>query len=555
MRAPAILHSTILASLRIPVFMAAAVLVWPAGSGHAAGSPLADAARDGELAPVTELIAQGADVNLAASDGSTALLWAAYHHHAEMAQALLAAGADPDVPNNFGVTPLVQASRTGDAAVMEVLLDGGADITLAHPEGLTPLMAAAGTGRLDTVRLLLDRGADPNAADSFQNQTALMWAAAEGHLDVVDTLLLAGADPDAQARFTELTKRSDFGDYPSGGFTAMMWAVRNGNEDIVRRLVEAGADLNLRNGDDATAMMIAVVNDRFDLAAVLLELGADPDDGSLYHAVQMRDATTDWYARDGSQLRANHDNELTALDLVAVLLEAGADPDKPLVQQMHSAEMCCDTYNNGTAFYRAAVAADVEALKLLIAQGVDVTWMPEEIEGLGMSVAGMGANAHAGKPALIAAINGGKGVRLSAGPGYNREGPPPFRELSNREPADAVQLLLDAGADPDAAMPEDKTFALHEAVRTRNLGTIGSLIDAGATLDLKDEDGLTALHVAEALPTEAHENVFEPGRISVDGATPDEIANVLRTAMEAAGVPIEPAPEPAEDDADEPDDA
>lgn len=555
MRAPAILRLTIRAAPGISVLMAAALLVWPSGPGHAAGSPLADAARDGELAPVTDLIAQGADVNLAASDGSTALLWAAYHHHAEMAHALLAAGADPDVPNNFGVTPLVQASRTGDAAVMEVLLDGGADITLAHPEGLTPLMASAGTGRLDAVRLLLDRGADPNAADSFQNQTALMWAAAEGHLDVVDTLLLAGADPNAQARFSELTKRSDYGDYPSGGFTALMWAVRNGNEDIVRRLVEAGADLNSRNGDDATAMMIAIVNDRFDLAAVLLELGADPDDGSLYHAVQMRDATTDWYARDGSQLRANHDNELTALDLVAVLLEAGADPDKPLVQQMHSAEMCCDTYNNGTAFYRAAVAADVEALKLLIAQGVDVNWMPEEIEGLGMSVAGMGANTHAGKPALIAAINGGKGVRLSAGPGYNREGPPPFRELSNREPADAVQLLLDAGADPDAAMPEDKTFALHEAVRTRNLGTIGALIDAGAALDLKDEDGLTALHVAEALPTEAHENVFEPGRINIDGATPDEIASVLRTAMEAAGVPIEPAPEPAEDDADEPDDA
>ena len=550
MRIPEILRSTTRTVLGIPLILATAALTWPTGPGHAAGSPVSDAARDGELAPVSELIAQGADVNLAATDGSTALLWAAYHHHAEMAQALLESGADPDIANSFGVTPLLQASRTGDAAVMAVLLDGGADITLAHPEGLTPLMAVAGTGRLDAVRLLLERGADPNATDSFQNQTALMWAAAEGHLDVVDTLLLAGADPNAQSRFSELTERGMYGDYPSGGFTALMWAVRNGNEDIVRRLVEAGGDLNMRNGDDATAMMIAVVNDRFDLAASLLELGADANDGSLYHAVQMRDATTDWYARDGSQLRANHDNELTALDLAARLLEAGADPDKPLAQQMHSAKMCCDTYANGTAFYRAAVAADVEALKLLIARGVDVDWVPEEIEGGGMS-----ANQNVGKPALIAAINGGKGVRLSAGPGYEREGPPPYRELSNREPADAVRLILGAGADPDAAMPEDKTFALHEAVRTRNLDTIGLLIDAGATLDAKDEDGLTALHVAEALPTEAHENVFEPERANLEGATPDEIANVLRTTMEAAGVPIEPAPEPAEEEAEEPDDA
>ena len=38
--------------------------------------------------------------------------------------------------------------------------------------------------------------------------------------------------------------------------------------------------------------MIAIVNDRYDLAATLVELGADVNDGSLYHAVEMRDATT-----------------------------------------------------------------------------------------------------------------------------------------------------------------------------------------------------------------------------------------------------------------------
>ena len=377
MRALQMLRSTTRAALGIALIsLTAAAVFWPTSPGHAAGSPVADAARDGALEPVSELIAQGADVNVAATDGTTALLWAAYHHHVDMAQALIAAGADPDVANNFGVTPLLQASRTGDAAVIEVLLDGGAEIELSHPEGLTALMAAAGTGNLDAVHLLLKRGADPTAEDSYQKQTALMWAATEGHLEVVDTLLRTGADPNAQAHISALTERSEYGDYPSGGFTALMWATRNGYEDIVTRLIDAGADLNIRNGDDATAMMIAIVNDRFDFAAMLLELGADADDGSLYHAVQMRDATTDWYARDGSELRADHDNELTALDLIARLLEAGADPDKPLAQQMHSAKMCCDTYANGTPFYRAAVAADVEALKLLVPLGVDFDWMP-----------------------------------------------------------------------------------------------------------------------------------------------------------------------------------
>jgi hypothetical protein len=50
---------------------------------------------------------------------------------------------------------------------------------------------------------------------------------------------------------------------------------------------------------------IAIVNDRFDLAKTLLDLGADPNDGSLYFAVDMHDATHDMRARDGSRLRAD----------------------------------------------------------------------------------------------------------------------------------------------------------------------------------------------------------------------------------------------------------
>lgn len=310
---------------RLALIVAMAASMWLANPSVAAEGPIAGAAQSGEFERVQALIADGMDVNEQASDGSTALLWAAYHSHPEMAQALLAAGADANLANNFGVTPLLQASRTGDADMIEVLLNGSADIELTHPQGATPLMLAAFTGRVEPVQLLLDRGANPNHAESYQHQTALMWAVAEGHLDVVDVLLRAGADPNLQARVSSITERKN-SDFPSGGFSPLMFAVRNGLEDIVMRLVDAGADLNLTNGDNATASTIAIVNDRFDLAAKLIELGADPDDGSLYRAVEMRDAATDWHALDGSRLRANHDNELTALELMAVLLEAGADP-------------------------------------------------------------------------------------------------------------------------------------------------------------------------------------------------------------------------------------
>jgi uncharacterized protein len=502
------------------ILLTAALAASPA---RAADSPLAKAARADDLAAVKQLIGSGADVNLPAADGSTALLWAAYNSDVDMVKALATAHADANVANKYGVTPLLQASRTSDAGTVQALLDAGASVELAHPDGETPLMAAAQAGNLEAVRLLLARGANPNAQESFQQQTALMWAAAEGHAEVLDALLAAGANPNAQAHVNLLTDRKN-ADYPSGGFTALMWAARNGYEAIVRRLVAAGADLNVRNGDGATATMIAIVNDRFDLAAKLVELGADANDGSLYHAVEMRDATTDWYAHDGSKLRNNFANERTALDLIALLLDKGADPNQPFVGQMHSASMCCDPFANASPFYRAAVAADVEALKLLIAHGANLEWTPTNAKN-----GGPGANANVGKTALMVAINGGKGVPLSAGPGYSRVGPPPFREPSDRKPANAVRLLIASGANANAVGPDGAT-ALMKAVELRNLDTLSALIEGGADLKAKNGDGLTALDLALKLkPDDPNANPFGPGR-NKDGAKPEEVVALLRDA-------------------------
>ena len=339
---------------------------------------------------------------------------------------------------------MLEASRYGDAATIEALLDGGADVAGAAREGETPLMAAARAGSVAAVQLLAEHGADLNAAELLQEQTALMWAAAEGHLEVVDVLLDHGADPNRKARASELTTRSTRTDYPSGGFTALHWAVRNGDEAVVRRLVEGGADLNITNADGATPMMLAIINDRFDLAAKLIELGADANDGSLYYAMEMRDATTDWRARDGSRLRVDHPNELTALDLAKVLLDAGADPDKPVAVQMHNSSMCCDPKANATAFYRAAVAADVEALKLMLPYNPDFAWVPESIKTGPRQPGNTG-----GKTALMVAMDGGKGVGMAGGPGDIREGiAPPFREVSNRNSGRCREGVARGGCGP-----------------------------------------------------------------------------------------------------------
>src|SRR5712691_5178143 len=279
-------------------------------------------------------------------------------------------------------------------------------------------MAASRSGHMGAVRLLLDRGANVNAAESSQQETALMWAAAEGHLDVVDALLKAGADPNLKAHVTSITERKN-ADHPTGGFTALMWAARNGYEDVVQRLVKGGADLNLKNGDNASAGLVAMYNDRFDLAAMLVELGSDVNDGSLYTAVEMRESTTDQFAFDGSRLRPDHPNKLTALDLVKLLLDRGADPHQIFTGQFHSTSMPNSDRFNNSAFFRAAVASDVETLKVMAAHGIDLERIPvlppppADDAQAADDAGGRGrGNPNAGRTAVMVTMNGGRGPQM-----------------------------------------------------------------------------------------------------------------------------------------------
>jgi ankyrin repeat protein len=475
-----------------------ATVLWPA-----AGDPaLVNAVKDGDLASVRAMLAKTVNVNETARDGSTAVLWAVYQSDVAMVRALVSAGAKLNMPNRYGVTPLLQASRTGDAPMIAELLKSGADVRKSiHPEGETPLMAASRTGKIDAVNLLIKAESDPNAADTYQGETALMWAAQEGHVEVVNALMAAGANTNTKASVSQLMTRKN-ADHPTGGFTALMFAVREGHEDAVRALVKGGADLKITNGDGLTATSIAIENDRFDLAKTLLDLGADANDGALFFAVGMRDATTDMRAHDGSRLRANLPNQLTSLDLVKLLLDRGADPNKPFVGQIHNTSLCCDPEQNSSPFFRAATASDVEVLKLMIKHGAQVDWSPAEVKknakegdpaGGG---GGRGLNANVGKTPAMMAMVGGRGAPFAAGPGFERLIAPPFREESNRDPGDALKVLLDAGANPNAKTSDGATL-LHQAVAARRTDMIRYLAAAGAKFDAVNKENLTPLLLAE----------------------------------------------------------
>ena len=546
----------------VACFVATAVMV--AVVVGAGDSALTKAVKAGDLQAVRALVKQGAAVNVRSGDGSTPLLWAADGGAYEIARVLIAAKAKVDVATDLGVTPLLQAARVGDAMMVDILLRAGANPSLAHPDGETPLMAASRSGNVAAVKALLARGAKANDADRFQSQTALMLAAAQGHVDVAGVLLEAGADPNKQAHATSLATRKN-ADHPTGGFTALMWAARSGNEAMVRRLTAGGADLNLKNGDGATAMMIAIWNDRFDMAATLADLGADVNDGSLYVAVEMRDSTTDQFAFDGSRRRPDNPNKLTALNLIKILLDKGADPNKRFTGQFHSTSMPNSDRFDNTPFYRAALISDVEALKVLIAsKKVDLEQSPSAASAgpvdpdapVDEAPAGRGrGNPNAGRTPAMVAMTGGRGPGMTGGPGYIRAGEVPYREPGSRKGDDAFKVLIEAGANPNAKAPDGQTV-LHQVARAGNLELIRVLAAAKVDFEQKNNDGLTALDVAEgkrpagAAPAGpgrgrggAPPAGGRGGRGGRGAASPQDVAKLLRELM---GLPPAPPTPPAE---------
>jgi len=95
---------------------------------------------------------------------------------------MLADGADPNAPEGVNDwTPLIHAVHKNQLGSVAALLDGHADPNRAVNGG-TPLMWAAGYGYTPIVRLLLSRGADPRIRD-LDGDTAMDWAVA-GMIDI-----------------------------------------------------------------------------------------------------------------------------------------------------------------------------------------------------------------------------------------------------------------------------------------------------------------------------------------------------------------------------------
>jgi uncharacterized protein len=386
---------------------------------HAAGDGMTAlhwAAERGDVEIVELLVGAGASVDPGTRIGHyTPLHLAGRSGSAAVVRILLEAGADlPARSTNSGATPVHLAAAAGNPAAVAALLDYGADPDAR--EGAwdqTPLVFAAANDRAEVIRVLLERGADPSLAGRVVDvpHRAALDQASNTRLreflnelkeeagggdqwqptpEQVQAAILASReillDPEAEVTVEEEGEAEEdrVARYPDlvgswGGLTPLLHAVRQGHVEATLALLEGGADVNQQAdaGDRTSPLLMAAINGHFDLALLLLERGADPnlasDAGATpLHAVLERQ----WAPRSSYAHPTDHEQQRTTyLELTERLLEAGADPNVRLSRHLWYMQYTFDVLRinltGATPFWRAAYAADVKAMRLLVAYGAD----------------------------------------------------------------------------------------------------------------------------------------------------------------------------------------
>jgi ankyrin repeat protein len=531
------------------------VAVIDASPGEA---PVATSAQARDLSAVRALLRNGADVNAAQGDGMTALHWAAMHGDVEMTTMLLQAGGNIKAQSRLGgYNPLHLAAQSGSAGVIEQLLARGAAVNQPTTTGATPLMLAAASGSAAATTRLIDAGADVDATESAQGQTALMFAAALDRAEVVRTLVARGAVVSTATKVTDLEaltaapgeealqqaqRRPGQGGSGSGGagaagaatpapaprpvdiagvtrpfryneligrqggLTALLLAARQGATASALALLDGGADINqVSPGDRTSPLLIAVINGHFDLAMTMIERGASVTLASeagttpLYAALNVQWAPKAFYP----QPRAYLQQQVTYLDLMKTLLAKGADPNARLKRKLWFSSYNFDVLRvdevGATPFWRAAYASDIEAMRLLVANGADPhlpTTKPAGRTTRGDAGQATPIEDRSGEPPIPIGGPGVPPLQAAAGAGYGEGFAGNAHRFAPSGMLAAVKYLVEElGADVNA-VDHDGSTALHQAAARGDVEMILYLVSKGADPAKVNREGQSTADMA-----------------------------------------------------------
>ncbi len=492
-------------------------------------------ARNGDDALARTLIEAGANVHAGTRIGHyTALHMAGEVGAGDVVEMLLGAGADPSarVVGAGSPTPLHFAAASGSVRAVDALVAAGADVNAAEESwGQTPLIFAAARGRTGAVRALLAAGADPAV------HTRVMDIASRAISDRIErserNRRIAAGEPwgpdvaeavrreqeeesrreraeaasqvESETRMIEEPEPLSYGELVGGhgGLTALLHAAREGHAETAFALLDGGAEIGQASAGDGTSpILMATINGHYDLAMRFLERGADPNLAShagatpLFAAINTHWAPKSRYPQQHIYMQQDH----TYLEVMRKLLEAGADPNARLARHLwfmsYNFDLLQIDARGATAFWRAAYALDVEAMKLLVAHGADPSIPTEKVPSRRYGRGGDDEPDASGLPPVPVGGPAVSPIHAASGVGYGQG----FAGNAHRHVPDAwvpaVRYLVEElGADVNARDHEGYSPLHHAAARGDN-ELILYLVEQGADVTVVSRRGQTTVDMA-----------------------------------------------------------
>jgi ankyrin repeat protein len=427
-------------------------------------SALVCACQAGRVEVVQELLSRGANPNAIAPEHPSM----AGRSNEEIIKLLLQYGADPNAKDVMS-----RMAWDGNFESIQVLLAYGAKVDAVDCNKKSPLVCACDTNRPNIVTELLKHGANPNLAAV---ESPLM--AGRGSEEIIMALLQYGADPNTK----DVSAR-------------MAW---DGNFESLKMLIDSGCQIDTHDLNKVSPLHAAAERGRTEIVKFLLDRRANPN-----------------FLAPDSCLMAGRSQP----DSIKVLLDYGADPNTKDVLTRAAWDNCFDTVrhmldhgadvndrdlNKTTPLHAACERGYPELVKLLLDRHADPNLPGPEPPLMAARCNGevthllltYGANPFTPDVLQRAAWDdGGESVAhlLAAGADINAKDKNKHTALwaaVERDRESLALILLDRGADPNLMV------VLPKAAGNGNLTVVRRLLDAGAWINAKNEEGVTALQAA-----------------------------------------------------------
>ena len=289
----------------------------------------------------------------------------------------------------------------------------------------------------------------------------------------------------------EIDKGSDINAQDKDGKTPLWHAAHKGSPSpIVELLLDHGAQIEARDNTGVTALMAAVDTNQLAVVKLLLDRGAQVNARSNYGRTPLIIAA-----------EPRHRNPKKAIAIVKLLLGAGANVDgrnpeakTPLMVAAgdaytpeivpllldHGAEVDAHDRNGVTPLMFAVHDLGFpEIVKLLIEKGAQVD-----------------ARSNSGSTPLHRAAQASTSMFRYIIVESNRSRSTAVRKESAKRPLNNAQLLLDKGAQVDARDEDGNTPLILAAKGSNRPKFIQLLIDKGAEVNVRNNDGWTPLMIA-----------------------------------------------------------